>query len=205
MKAITQPLARLWQRLVAPRMVYGPRSGCGTRRPHSRISTHTRIDSPGRLILGDHVFIGHFNHIDASAGLTIGTGCQITNFCSVLSHSSHLAIRLERERLFGMDNPAGMRRAATAIGAWSFIGPHTTIVAGTRIGRGVMVKAYSFVTGEVPDFAILEGQPARVVGDTRTLDRAWIERHAAEYGEPARAAYEAWVQGITGAADEGSS
>jgi acetyltransferase-like isoleucine patch superfamily enzyme len=205
LRAVVQALVRVWRPLVSPRMVYGPRSGCGMRQPHSRISSHTRIDAPAKLVLGDHVFIGHFNHIDASGGLHIGTGCQITNFCSVLTHSSHLAIRLERERLFGHTAPAGMRNAPTALGEWSFIGPHTTIVAGTRIGRGVMVKAYSFVSGEIPDFAIVEGQPARVVGDTRALDRAWIERHAATYGEPARAAYEAWVQDPTGSAGKGLS
>jgi acetyltransferase-like isoleucine patch superfamily enzyme len=195
MKAILHPLARLWQRWTGPRMVYGQTSGDGALRPRSRISSHTRIEGRDGLVLGDHVFIGHFNFIDASGGLVIGTGCQVTNFVSLLTHSSHLALRLERERFYGHAAPAGMQRVATAIGAWSFIGPHSTVAPGARIGRGVLVKAYSFVSGEVPDFAVVEGQPARVVGDTRELDRAWIEAHAAEYGEPARAAYGAWVRG----------
>jgi len=195
MKAILHPLARLWQRLSGPRMVYGQTSADGTLQPHSRISSHSRIEGREGLVLGDHVFVGHFNFIDASGGLTIATGCQITNFVSVLTHSSHLALRLEREAYYGHPAAAGLQRAATAIGAWSFIGPHSTIAPGSRLGRGVLVKAYSFVSGEVPDFAIVEGQPARVVGDTRELDRGWIEAHAAEYGEPARTAYEAWVRG----------
>lgn len=187
-------LARTWRCLAAPRMVYGLRSGDGAWRPHSRVSTHAHIESPAGLRLGDHVFIGHFNFIDASGGLTLGEGCQITNHCSVLTHSSHLALRLERERYWGHAAPAGMQREATAIGAWSFVGPHSTIAPGARIGRGVLVKAGSFVAGEVPDFAVVEGQPARVVGDTRELDRAWIEAHAAAYGADAAAAYEAWVR-----------
>lgn len=194
-KALLYPLARLWRRAVAPRMVYGLCSGDGTPRPHSRISTHTRVEGADGLTLGDHVFIGHFNVIDASAGLAIETGCQITNFVSVLTHSSHQALRLEREAYHGHPAPAGLRRAATTIGAWSFIGPHSTIAPGTHIGRGVLVRAHSFVRGTVPDFAVVEGQPARVVGDTRELDHTWIEANAAEYGEAARAAYEAWVRG----------
>ncbi|HWH73669.1 MAG TPA: acyltransferase [Methylibium sp.] len=195
MKALLHPLVRLWQRLAGPRMVYGQAGGDGVLRRHSRISSHTRIEGRDGLALGDHVFIGHFNFIDASGGLTIGTGCQITNFVSLLTHSSHRALRLEREGFHGHPTPAGMQRAPTTLGAWSFIGPHSTIAPGTRLGRGVLVKAYSFVSGEVPDFAVVAGQPACVVGDTRELDRAWIEAHAAEYGEPARAAYEAWVRG----------
>lgn len=175
-------------------MVYGLRSGDGTPREHSRISTHARIESPERLLLGDHVFIGHFNYIDASGGLQIDEGCQITNFVSVLTHSSHLAVRLERERYWGHAAPAGLRRQASRLGAWTFIGPHSLIAPGTTLGRGVLVRAYSFVSGEVPDFAVLEGQPARVVGDTRELDRAWIERHGEAFGPGARAAYEAWAR-----------
>jgi hypothetical protein len=33
------------------------------------------------------------------------------------------------------------------------------------------------VDGEFPDYAILGGQPARVIGDVREGDAAWIERH----------------------------
>lgn len=193
MKAVLQSAARAWRRLVAPRMVYGLRSGDGQWRPHSRISTHACIDAAAGLRLGDHVFIGHFSHLDASGGLDIGDGCQITNHVSVLTHSSHRALRLEREAYWGHASPAGMERAQTQIGAWTFIGPHSVIAPGARVGRGVLVKAYSFVRGEVPDFAVVEGRPARVVGDTRERDRAWIAAHADTFDAPARQAYEAWV------------
>ncbi len=56
------------------------------------------------------------------------------------------------------------------VGAWSFIGPHSLIEANTRLGRGTIVCAGSFVRGEFPDFAVLEGRPARVVGDSRRGD-----------------------------------
>lgn len=193
-RTLVQPLRRWLQGLGRPRMIYGQRSGDGRWRAHSRISSHAHIEAPERLLLGDHVFVGHFNLLDASGGLSLGEGCQITNHVSVLTHSSHLALRLERERYWGQAAPAGLQREPTHIGAWSFIGPHSVIAPGTRLGRGVLVRAYSFVAGEVPDFAVLEGQPARIVGDSRELDRAWIERHAGDYGAEARAAYEAWLR-----------
>ena len=108
-------LASACARATAPRMIYGVRSGDGTRRPHSRVSTHARIESPELLVLGDHVFIGHFNFIDASGGLTIGDGCQITNHVSVLTHSSHLALRLEREAYWGATAPSGRIRRSGAV------------------------------------------------------------------------------------------
>jgi len=186
-------LRRLLHPLLAalgPRMRYGVRSGDGTWRAHSRISSHTAIESPERLQLGDHVFIGHFNFIDASGGLAIGEGVQITNHVSVLTHSTHRALRLERRAFWGHAAPAGVQRAATAIGEWTFIGPHCTIAPGTHIGRGVLVHAHSYVSGEVPDFAIVQGQPARVVGDVREGDRAWLADQPAEL----RQRYEAWLR-----------
>jgi acetyltransferase-like isoleucine patch superfamily enzyme len=193
MKSLWRSAARAWRHLVAPRMVYGLRSGDGQWRPHSRISTHSCIDGAAGLRLGDHVFIGHFNHLDASGGLTIGTGCQITHHVSVLTHSSHRALRLERERYWGHARPAGMVRGETALGDWCFIGPHSVIAPGTRLGRGVLVKAHSHVRGTVPDFAIVEGNPARVVGDTRDSDRAWMQAQGPAFDPAIRAAYEAWV------------
>ena len=188
-------LRRLLSALLAatgPRMRYGMRSGDGTWRAHSRISTSTAIDSPERLVLADHVFIGHHNVIDASGGLVIGEGVQITNCVSVLTHSSHRALRLKRERYWGHADPSGQQRAATSIGEWTFIGPHCTVAPGAHIGCGVIVRAHSYVRGEVPDFAIVQGQPARVVGDVRDGDRAWLQAH-----EPAdRERYYSWVREV---------
>ena len=177
-----------WRRLVAPRMVYGWRDADGRWLAHTRVSTHAEVGHPHRLRLGDHVFIGHFNLIDASGGLEIGEGCQITNHVSVLTHSTHHALRIAGRAFYGHPQPPGYRQAATTIGAYCFVGPHSVIGPGARLGRGVLVKAYSHVTGEVPDFAVVEGHPARVVGDTRTVDRELLDRHP-----EMRAHYEAWA------------
>lgn len=189
---MTTPVMRTllgwWRRLVAPRMVYGWRDADGRWLAHARVSTHTEIGHAQRLRMGDHVFIGHFNLLDASGGLEIGEGCQITNHVSVLTHSTHHALRIGGRAFYGHPKPPGYRQAATTIGAYCFIGPHSVIGPGARLGRGVLVKAYSHVTGEVPDFAIVEGHPARVVGDTRRIDHALLERHP-----EMRAHYEAWA------------
>ena len=74
------------------------------------------------------------------------------------------------------------------IGAYSFVGPHSLIEANTRIGRGTLVCAGSFVRGTYPDFAILEGRPARVVGDSRRAD----ERALARFPE-LQVLYDAWA------------
>jgi len=181
-------LQRLWRTLFGPRMLYGWRGSDGAWLQHTRISLATRIENPERLELGDHVYVGPFNLLDASGGLTLGEGCQITTHCALLTHSSHQSLRLAGRSYFGDPQPPGYLRRPTAIGAYTFVGPHSVVAPGSVIGRGVVVRAYSYVDGEVPDFAIVAGQPARVVGDTREADRVWLDAHPGS-----RAAYDDWV------------
>ena len=54
------------------------------------------------------------------------------------------------------------------------LGPHSTIEAGSTLGHGTLVAAHSRVRGQFPDFAVLSGSPARVVGDVREADERWL-------------------------------
>jgi acetyltransferase-like isoleucine patch superfamily enzyme len=175
---------------VQPRMVYGFRRHDGVFLRRTRLSNLTRVEHAHKLEIGDNVFIGHFNFIDASGGLTIGEGCQITNYVSILTHSSHIAIRLYGRQYLDRHDHVGYLRRSSVVGRYSFIGPHSVLMPGTRLGKGSLVSAYSFVAaGEYPDFAVLAGNPACVVGDTREMDMDWLEAHA-----ELRELYEEWVR-----------
>ena len=94
---------RAW-RWVFFRMLFGERSG-GALLAGTRISPSTCIEHEERLVLDDDVFIGHFNFIEASAGVRIGRGSQITNYVSIVSHSTHRTVRVAAA-LSGSDSPA---------------------------------------------------------------------------------------------------
>ena len=55
------------------------------------------------------------------------------------------------------------------IGSGCWIASGSIISGGVTIGQGVIVAAGSVVTRNVPDFAIVAGVPAKVIGDTRNF------------------------------------
>ena len=178
---LKQPFVRALSVFTGPRVIYGWRNADGSWCANTRVSTHACLEGLDGLVLGDHVFIGHFNRIDGSNGLLIEEGVQVTNYASILSHSSHRSVRVMGRRYVNDTDPLGYVRKATRVGAYSFIGPHSVVAPGAKIGKGVIVQGYSFVSGEVPDFAIVgpqaHGKAAVVVGDTREIDRALLQRH----------------------------
>jgi acetyltransferase-like isoleucine patch superfamily enzyme len=191
LQRLWQPTKMLISRLLGTRMVGGFVRGDGEFLPHTRISNTSCVFARERLNVGDHVFIGHFSVLDATYGLRIGEGCQIGFFTGIFSHSSHAAIRLYGREYVKTAEKKAYFTAPVEIGDYCFIGAHATVLPGTRLGRGSIVSAYSLVSGSHPDFAILAGQPAKVVGDTRRMDERLLREH------PELAPhYAAWAGGL---------
>ena len=149
------------------------------------------IEHEDRLVLGDHVAIGPFTFVEASGGVAVGEGVRIASHVAIVTHAPHRAMRLLGPAFSTWPTSAqrpGWIAGPVRIEAYSFVGPHSLIEANTRIGRGSLVCAGSFVRGEYPDFAILEGRPARVVGDTRRADERLLVRYP-----DLRVLYDAWA------------
>ncbi|MEO8299400.1 MAG: acyltransferase [Burkholderiales bacterium] len=189
-RAAFNRLRRRWLQRLLFGPLFGERSQ-GIDLPHTRISPASSIEHEDRLTLGDHVYIGPFNLIEASGGIVIEEGVQITSHCALVTHSSHRAMRLLGRGF--VDGPGSAPRPGwiagpIRLGAYSFIGPHSVIEAGSTLGRGCIVCAGSVVRGEFAEFAVIAGNPARVVGDSRKLDQVWLQRHP-----ELRAHYDAWA------------
>jgi acetyltransferase-like isoleucine patch superfamily enzyme len=55
----------------------------------------------------------------------------------------------------------------TTVRTRASIGSNATIIAGVTIGEAALIGAGAVVTKDVPDFAIVAGVPARIIGDVR--------------------------------------
>lgn len=155
----------------------------------TRISNSTFLGDEEKIRIGDHVFIGHFNVLDGSHGLTIEEGCQVTNYISILTHSSHHAIRYYGKNYTDESEHLGYVRGSVTIGKYTFIGPHSTILPGTNIGKGCIVSAYSCCKGDYPDHSIISGNPAVVTGSTLERDEGFLKEHP-----QLRESYNEWKQ-----------
>ena len=144
---------------------------------NTRVSNLTHIDTLENFEIGENCYIGHFNNIDASNGVCINEGCQITNYVSILSHSSHVAIRLYGKDYKNIKNKKVYFGKSVEIGAYTFIGPHSTIMPGTNIGKGSIISAYSYVKGDFPEFSIIQGNPAKLIGNTKDIDKKFLKEH----------------------------
>jgi len=57
--------------------------------------------------------------------------------------------------------------AETRVKRHASIGSNATIGSGVTIGKSALVGAGAVVTHDVPDYAIVAGVPARIIGDVR--------------------------------------
>jgi UDP-2-acetamido-3-amino-2,3-dideoxy-glucuronate N-acetyltransferase len=127
----------------------------------SIIGQNVNID--GGTIIGSNVKIQ--NNVSVYTGSVIeddvflGPSCVLTNVTNPRS-------QVNRHSLY---ETTRLRRGCT-------IGANATIVCGTTIGRYAFVGAGSVVTKDVPDFALVVGNPARQMG--------WMSRHGHRLGAP---------------------
>lgn len=164
--------------LQRPFIAYGYRDRVSGRfRQRTRISSSATFINRGSVAIDDHVWIGHYCHIDGSAGVMIGEGVQMATWSGILSHGSQDAIRLCGRRYIEIEaaKRPGYTLGRVEIGAFAFIGVGAIVLPGVTVGRGSRVDAGAIVTRNVPDFAIVRGIPARIVGDVRDGDTVHFE------------------------------
>lgn len=129
--------------------------------PENPFNEHAWI--VGSPSIGAGTWIGAFTVIDASGGLTIGEGCDISSGVHIYTHSS--ALRCVSGRRYD-----SVDRAPVRIGARVFIGANAVVNMGVTIGDEAIIGAGAVVTGDVPARTVVVGVPARAVAKVDLSD-----------------------------------
>ena len=151
------------------------------------VNEHAVVDD--NVEIGEGTKIWHFTHVQSGAKIghhcTIGQNVNVANNVSIGNYvkiqnnvSVYEGVTLEDYVFCGpsmvFTNIIDPRSKYPQVGARYYIktlvregaslGANCTIVCGHTIGRFAFVGAGSVVTKDVPDFALVVGNPARVVG-----------------------------------------
>lgn len=177
MKSLIYHVSRYLQVFFKPRVFALKHNFQGKEVSGVRIGNTTFIDHSKKLLIEDLVYIGHFNFIEASHGIKLGKGCQITSYVNLTTHSSHQSIRLYGSSYSKVSDHIGYERGGIEIGEFTFVGPFSVIMPSSKIGKGCVVAAHSYVKGEFPDYSVIAGNPAKVVADVREKDDVILKKY----------------------------
>jgi serine acetyltransferase len=123
------------------------------------------------LRIGDRCVIGRGSHIVAHADITIADDVWT---------GPYVYITDQNHGYEDPDVPIGRQwpvNHPVEIGAGTWLGAGAIVLPGTRIGRNVVVAAGSVVRGEVPDYCVVAGVPAKVV--RRRTEIGWARPDSA--------------------------
>jgi acetyltransferase-like isoleucine patch superfamily enzyme len=129
------------------------------------------------LRFGDKVVLGRDNVINTYLDIELGDSALMADWCYVCDFD---------HRMDDINMPIkdqGIAKSPVRIGADTWIAAKATILRGTTIGRGCVIGAHSVVKGNIPDYSIAVGAPAKVVKNRKL---AW-ETSAAERAQLAAA------------------
>jgi len=131
--------------------LYGCRIGAG-----SRIGTFVEIQR--NAVIGrnckvsSHTFI--CEGVTLEEGVFVGHGVMFTNDLHPRAVNPDGSLQTDAD--WTLTGTTVKRRAS--------IGSHATILAGVSIGEGALIGAGAVVTRDVPDYAVVAGVPAKVIG-----------------------------------------
>ncbi|MDZ8107889.1 MAG: acyltransferase [Nostoc sp. DedQUE12a] len=149
-----------------------------------KLGTNVKIFHPDLVnlygcVIGDDTKIGAF--VEIQKDVTIGSRCKISSHSFLCE-----GVVLEDEVFIGhgvmftndlyprATNEDGSLKTAddwytikTLVKRCASIGSNATILPGVTIGEKAIVGSGATVTRDVPDYAIVVGVPARVIGDVR--------------------------------------
>ncbi len=138
---------------------------------HGYISASFQCLCGGKIKVGDHIYIGSGTVFQAKESIEIGDNVIISNDVLVVDNNSHPTSPTFRLEMSSCANYmqderwtwkyADSKPIRIEDNVW--IGKNAVIMKGVTVGKGAIVALRAVVTHDVPPYAIVAGNPARVV------------------------------------------
>lgn len=139
------------------------------------------VDNRG-IVVGSGVFVGRNTILSCKNGdividdcANIGFNCEI--FAAARVHVGRDVLMAAYTYLVGGDHlydradvpvlQQGRTARGIDVGPGAWLGAHVVVTDGSTIGRDAIIGAGAVVVGDIPEFAIAAGVPARVLRDRR--------------------------------------
>lgn len=128
----------------------------------------------GKIEVGDNCYIGEGTRIWSGESIIIGNNVLISHNVNVIDTNSHEIDSIERlERYMDLiknghwNEKGSINTSPIVLKDFAWISFNSTILKGVTIGEGAIVGAGSVVTKDVPDFAVVAGNPAVIIKYTK--------------------------------------
>ncbi len=115
------------------------------------------VDDSATVRVGDYSFLGRGVEMDVLELISIGAHALIAPNVFITDHNHNLA----RAQLIDQQ---GCTSRPVVIGDDVWLGAGAVVLPGVTIGRGAVIGAGAVVTGNVPEYEIWVGVPARPIG-----------------------------------------
>jgi acetyltransferase-like isoleucine patch superfamily enzyme len=116
----------------------------------------------GDIVIDDHANVGFNCEIFSASRVRVGKSVLMAAY-TYLVGGDHLYDRIDIPVL-----QQGRTARGIEVGDNVWLGTHVVVTDGSQVGRDAIVGAGAVVVGEIPEFAIATGIPARVVRDRRS-------------------------------------
>lgn len=111
--------------------------------------------------LNTKVYVGKYCSIAEEVTFVLG-GNHHKEWTSTFPFSEFISTQRQEDINFGKEHPAS--KGDIEIGHDVWIGQKVTILSGVKVGNGAIIGACSTVAKSVPDYSIVVGNPAKIVG-----------------------------------------
>jgi acetyltransferase-like isoleucine patch superfamily enzyme len=133
------------------------------------INVNRRDSTEPAIVIGNNCFLGRRNFLSSGAGIYIGDYCLTGVDCHFLGSDHIFKSPFAPYMTTGTTDDG-----AIEIGTNCWLGSSVTVLKGVKVGYGSILGAASVITGDIPPFSIVVGNPGCVLRRYDVRRQAWV-------------------------------